>query len=377
MTNVWIVATSPLRETLTQLIEKIPGVVLMSAVENIREVLGICTGDHADGILVLEDRLLNENSGLLDRTAKTNCSIFLYVREASIEATRRALSIHAVDLVTLETISKKLFALMQGQGVVVDKETTNAVISVYSPKGGVGKSTLAVNLAWSLAQQSQKQSVLIDLDLQFGDIGPMIASRPDLTIQELVEWNSHTEIQEEQLLRTLTPVTEVPLDLLLAPLQPQYASMIKPHHIREILDLLRKSHKYTICDLSSGLTDQNLTAMEVSDVLLLVVSPEIITLRTVKRSLKILQTLYPVSPEIRIVLNRAGSGMNQMQIEDFLHLPITYFVPSGGATIARLANIGKPLMVEQPRHPVAKALSEIASDLSKKFEGTHLRVPKS
>ncbi|HBQ96424.1 MAG TPA: hypothetical protein DD856_16625 [Sulfobacillus sp.] len=209
----------------------------------------------------------------------------------------------------------------------------------------------------------------MDLDLQFGDIGPMVHDGPEITIRELVE-GSPKRVEEDKLARALIAVDGLPLDLLLAPLNPQYADLVESHHIKEILSQLKSSHVYTVCDLSAALSDQNLSAMDMADVLMVVATPEIITLRNVARSLKVLQTLYPDPRKLRMVVNRSGTGVPAEKIKEIMPVAVSYWMPSGGVAPVRSANTGKPLVVVDPGNALAISVENIAKMLVEEFEGS-------
>jgi pilus assembly protein CpaE len=376
MVNVLIAAISPVMEMVERAVKNIPSVTVTGSTDSIREAVDYCEVEPVEAVIV-DETLLIGRWGINDRLSRVSCPLILVIDQPSAESTRRALAIRATDVVNADALGASLPALMRRfDRTGTDQQLKHRLIAVYSAKGGVGKSTLAVNLAWSLAHLSQHKTALVDLDLQFGDIGPMVHDRPEVTIQDLVD-GSPTQVSADKLVRSLIAVETLPLDLLLAPLHPQYADAVQPHHIKDILSHLHKSHIYTICDLSSGLSEQNLTVMDMADVIIMVATPELITLRTVARSYKFLVALYPGEDKIRLVLNRAGSGMATNQIEDIVGLPISYFLPSGGVAPVRAANSGRPLTVVDPGNNLSHAIENIAKDFLEEYEGNSRRTARN
>ncbi|AUW94786.1 P-loop NTPase [Sulfobacillus sp. hq2] len=368
MTKVLIAAISPVMDAIERTVATVSQAQVVGTTDSVREAIDYCSQERLDAIIV-DETLLIDSWGLTDRLSRADCPVILVIEKASAESARRALAMHAADVMTTDALPTLLPALLQRlHPQDTNQEIVHRIIGVYSAKGGVGKTTLAVNLAWNLAKLSGKSTALVDLDLQFGDVGPMVHDHPDVTIQELVEGSPKT-IEPDKLARSLIGVDRLPLDLLLAPINPQYADAVESHHVRDIVTHLKASHVYTVCDLSSGLTEQNLSAMDMADVILLLATPEMITLRTVQRSLKVLGTLYPADGKIRLALNRADSGVSKEQIQEFLGLPVTYWMPSGGVTPVRSANSGKPLVVVDPGNVLAQAIENVAKALIEEFEG--------
>ena len=373
MVRVLVSAGSPVMEFLNQTLKALPFVEIVAATGSIREAVDMAALEALDA-MIIDESLLSDSWGLQDRLAREVFPVILIITAPHAESTRRALAIHAIDVMTQDTIASLLPPLLQSFDKSSENSTlTHRSIGVYSPKGGVGKTTLAVNLAWSLARLSERTTALVDLDLQFGDIGPMVYDSPDITMRELVE-GSKGRVEEDKLSRALIAVDGVSLDLLLAPLNPQYADLVESHHIREILTQLKSSHVYTLCDLPAALTDQNLSAMDQLDILMVVATPEVITLRNVARSLKVLQTLYPDPTKIRMVINRSGTGIPQARIEEIIPLKVSYWTPSGGVSPVRSANTGKPLVVLEPANALAISIENIAKMLLEEFEGSSRRT---
>lgn len=375
MVRVLVAASSPAIELLRHTLGSLPFVSVIQLAQGAREVVDIVMVESLD-VAIIDETLLMDSWGLYDRLGQLPVPIILVIAKPGVESTRRALAIHAIDAITQDSISDVLPALLTSFNKSPgDTEFFHRTIGIYSAKGGVGKTTLAVNLAWSLARLGQRPTALVDLDLQFGDVGPMVHDRPDVTIRELVE-GSPLGILEDKLSRSLIAVDSLPLNLLLAPFDPQYADLVESRHIKEILTQLRSSHVFTICDLAAALSDQNLAAIDLMDIVVLVATPEVITLRNVARSLAVLQTLYPDPGKLRIAVNRAGTGVDAEQIGEILSVPVSYWMPSGGVAPVRSANAGKPLVAVDPANPLAISIENVAKMLLEEFEGASRRTTR-
>lgn len=159
---------------------------------------------------------------------------------------------------------------------------------VFCGKGGVGKTTIATNLAVVLAQQEKKKVALVDFDLQFGDISVLLNLSDGQNISDLVQDSDEIteELLENYMIRHFTGI-----DILPAPLFPQDAEYISAEHTDKILQLLKNSYDYVIVDTAGTFDEINLMAMDLADQILLVTTRDIVTIKNTKTSLNILDSL--------------------------------------------------------------------------------------
>ncbi|GAA1635744.1 CpaE family protein [Catellatospora bangladeshensis] len=247
------------------------------------------------------------------------------------------------------------------------------VITVFSAKGGCGKSTIATNLAITLAQGTKatgrRRVCLIDLDLAFGDVAIMLQLSPQRTIADAVPVADRID---ETGLRTLLtryePSAGVSVDVLLAPVQPAQAEEVTRDLITEVIHLARGMYDFVVIDTASAFTEQMLAALDATHHYVLVATPELPSLKNLRVTLDMFDLLDYRREARTVVLNRADSkvGLTMTEIEKVIRVPIAGFVPSS-RDVPLSANRGVPLATGQPQHPVSGAIRELAE---KRFLGT-------
>lgn len=230
-------------------------------------------------------------------------------------------------------------------------------ISVYSPKGGTGCSTIAANLALAL-RDSEQRVALVDGDLQFGDIGVLLNLQPSRTITDLL---SHVDSLDTEFVEDVLLAHPSGMKILLAPPRPDVAEVVRADDMREILRVLRLLYDYTIVDTSSFLDDVVLTTLEISDWILLVMTPDIPTIKNVRLFLELLDALNYLS-KTKLIVNRVGrkDGITEKDISTHIKHPVWATVPRDDATVVAAANQGIPLIMNNHKSPVAKGISKLA-----------------
>ncbi|MDP4182987.1 MAG: response regulator, partial [Bacillota bacterium] len=167
----------------------------------------------------------------------------------------------------------------------VQEEIKSKVITVFSTKGGVGKTTIASNLAVSIARSTKKKVALVDLDLQFGDIAIMLNVTVKNTISDLIkEINQLDEdLMDDYLVTHFSGVKVLP-----APLKPEYAEYITASHVEKIIKVLKENHHYVIVDTSASFHETVLSSLDMSDKILMVSTLDLPTIKNIKSGLDIM-----------------------------------------------------------------------------------------
>lgn len=271
--------------------------------------------------------------------------------------------VQAVGEIHLKIEEALLMAKAEAEGAV----SISKAVTVFSTKGGVGRSLIATNLACALKKVTDKKVCLVDLDLQFGDISVMTHLKPRATIANLVsEFGEGGDIDDETLMRYVVTHEESGISILPAPLRPDEADAIKANHIHLILQKLSKKFHYIVIDTPNFISDTVLTSLELSDVIVLLLAQELPTIKNGKLMLEIMKTLGYPKDKIRVVLNRFDekSPFTIKDIEETLEQPISGKIPSEGATVLPSVNEGTPFLVKSPEKPISLALIEIAKAIA-------------
>lgn len=231
--------------------------------------------------------------------------------------------------------------------------------SVFSTKGGSGKSVLATSLAVSLAQRSEKPVCLVDADLQFGDVAVMLKLTPSHTIVDAV---AVLDRMDAGMLDSLL-VTHEPsgLRVLPAPLEPAFADQVGARDMVEIVDVLRTFCSHVIIDTPAYFNDVVLGLVEASDDVLLVAGMDIPNIKNVKIGLQTLRLLETPMEKLHLILNRANSKvkLEVSEVEKTLGIKADALIPSDIA-VPQSVNKGEPVVQFNPKSNVAKAIEELA-----------------
>jgi Flp pilus assembly CpaE family ATPase len=229
------------------------------------------------------------------------------------------------------------------------------IVTVFGAKGGVGKTTLAVNLAVALAMQRVPRVCVVDLDLAFGDVAITVQLDPLRTILDALPMAGHLD---ESGAASLLTRYQPGLDMLLAPVTPGDAEKIPPRLVGELLAVLRSMYNFIIIDTPAQFSEHVLTAMDVSSHLVLPTTPDVPALKNLRVALDMLDMLsYP--RQIRsVVLNRADSkvGLSIEQVRKVVRSDIAAHIPSSRA-VPMSVNKGVPIMLGSPSHPVSQAVA--------------------
>jgi pilus assembly protein CpaE len=234
------------------------------------------------------------------------------------------------------------------------------VVTIFGPKGGLGKTTIAVNLAAKLAQQNKKV-VLVDLDLQFGDVHIFLDIEPTDTIAELVQEFFSSNIDS---VRSFMTVHSSGIHVLCSPKSPEYAETISAEKIQSLLNLLRTYYDYVIIDTPPFFTDVIITALESSSTILFVTGLDISILKNSKVSLALLESLQ-LSDKTRLVVNRAVdmSSITVDDVQKILGFPIWAKVPSDYKVAVTALNRGIPFVTSTPTSKLSMAIEDITNML--------------
>ncbi|MTI68390.1 MAG: MinD/ParA family protein [Firmicutes bacterium] len=243
-----------------------------------------------------------------------------------------------------------------------DKNTTKKprVLSVFSTKGGVGKTTIAINTAISIKRQTEDKVVVMDLDLEFGDASLMFDITPTKTITDLIEDISdlNIDILEEYLMEDSSGVK-----LLSAPIKPEYADYINPEHIKIIIKVLKEKYKYIIIDTPTNFEEVTLTALDISDKLFFISTMDIPSVKNMKLGLQVMDSLNYSDEKVKILVNNATQkfGIKYKELIETLERDVTKFIPEDKKTVVTSINKGHPFMRKRRNNKIFKGLEELGN----------------
>lgn len=232
------------------------------------------------------------------------------------------------------------------------------VVTVFSAKGGCGKTTVATNLAAALADGGRSSVCLLDLDLSFGDIAIALQLTPARTAIDAVAMSG--SIDEVGVSSLVTPHSRG-LDAICAPLEPGEAERIPASTVVDLLRVLRRMYDYVVVDTPPAFTEHVLASFDVSDAYILLATLDIPALKNLRLTLDMLDVLGYPRQGWQVVLNRSDSrvGLSIDDVVRTLKVPLATQIPSSRAVSASI-NKGVPIVLDDPRHPVSIAIRELA-----------------
>jgi pilus assembly protein CpaE len=233
------------------------------------------------------------------------------------------------------------------------------LVTIFSTKGGAGKSVIAVNLAVTLARRSERPVVLVDADLQFGDVAVMLKLAPQHTIVDAV--NAIDKLDGPLLQSLLARHDPSGLLVMPAPLEPAFADQIGSSQMLRIIELLRQTSAFVIVDAPAYFNDVVLGLIEASDDVLLVAGMDIPNIKNVKIGLQTLRLLNIPLSKLKLILNRANSKvkLDVGEVERTLGIKADILVPSD-VVVPQSVNRGTPVVLDAPKSGVAKSLESLA-----------------
>jgi pilus assembly protein CpaE len=257
----------------------------------------------------------------------------------------------------LKTVFDRISDLSVSQAEAPKKR--GRMVSVFSSKGGVGTSFIATNLAAAIPART----VLVDLNLQAGDLPLYLGVDPKYSIAEIVE--NRSRLDDALIMSFVSPCTPQ-LSLLAAPKQADSADEIEPEHVFEVLQRLRESFDYVVLDPQHTFDSITLAALDQSDEILMVLSLDIPAIRSTQRALEIFDRLGYPRKKIRIVVNRWSKqiDLDLRQVEKFIGEPAIGFIPSDYQTTVNSINLGTPLLQSEPNSKIAQEIRRIAKQIT-------------
>ena len=319
----------------------------------------------SDGTLATVERLLQDRREL---------GAILVAEELTIALLQQALRCGVKDVLALpaddeqlhEAISRMAQSLSAAPAAptmpdpILDADSkVGRVITVFSTKGGAGKSMIATNLGVVLAGRSSRPVCLVDADLQFGDVAVMLKLSPQHTIVDAV---SALDGLDVSLLQNLL-VAHEPSGLLIlpAPLEPAFADQIGSAEMVQIVEAIRQFCSHVIVDTPAYFNDVVLGMIEISDDVVLVAGMDIPNIKNAKIGLQTLRLLNTPMEKFRLVLNRANSKvkLDITEVQRTLQMSAASLIPSD-VIVPQSVNRGMPVVQAAPRSGVAKSIKEIA-----------------
>ena len=340
-----------------------PGVELVGAFGDVRDAIPRLDEAGTDVVLHGTRYRTLPQTDLSTIREHTSAPIILLAPENAPALLESALDADVEDVLVRPPVEKVVFAVRKAsasRGRAAPRTGRRGkVVTVFAPKGGIGKTVTATNLAAALARYEKTPTLLLDLDLQFGDAAIVLGMEPKTTVYDLVV--APGELDSEKL-GGYTARHGSGLDVLPAPLRPEDAELVTEAKLAHVLDVAADSYGAVVVDTSPFFHGPNLTALDRTDVLLLLCAPEVPTVKNVRLGLETLELLKFPRDRIRLVLNRANSevGIKPREVEDVLGVPVDFELPSERAVPVSV-NQGNPLVLTHGDGAFGRGIRAIAT----------------
>jgi pilus assembly protein CpaE len=236
------------------------------------------------------------------------------------------------------------------------------VVAIFSPKGGVGRTTVAVNLAVAAATELGKKVVLVDGSFQFGDVGVLLNLNPkNKSIADLAPELDQAGNDVESI-DTFVINHSAGIRVLLAPPSPEMAELIKPDGIRRVLEALRMTHDLVVVDCTAFFNDTTLAILDAADTILTMLSLEITSIKNMRLFLEVADQLGYEGGKVRLVLNRADSalGIKVTDVEHSIGRKVDETIVSDGRSVVYALNRGVPFFLSNREAQVSQDILRLA-----------------
>jgi len=250
-------------------------------------------------------------------------------------------------------------AAAMGQAYAPMAVANGRIIMVYSPKGGTGVTTLAVNLALTL-HNDQTRGVLVDANLQFGDVAVFLNEQGKNTVLDLAP--RADELDPEIVQEVMIKHAASGMHVLPSPSRPEYAEKVPSDQFAKLLTFLKQMYAYIVVDTTPVLNDITLSVLDIADLIVLVVTQDIPSIKNARLFLDLLATLGVQREKVCLVMNRYDKRIKIVpeRVADNLKQPVVAVVPLDEAVVIPAVNSGVPFVLDKKNQPSARAVYALA-----------------
>jgi len=273
--------------------------------------------------------------------------IFVSGDSTDADTILRSMRAGAKEFLSKPVESKTLFTAIERVSKVhavvsQDRKRYGKLFTFFSAKGGTGSTVISTNFAVSLAEQTKKPVILVDLDLQLGEVSLFLGLKPAFNIVDIAD-NIHR--MDNALLKGFVKKHASGLDVLAAPDSLEKVESVGASQVGQILQYLKNSYEYVVVDTSNSFDDQTVAALDQSSTIFLISNTDLPSLRNAQRCLSIFERMGYKKEKIRLLINRYQKSLEirSKDIEETLNFPVYWFFPNDWPTIINSVNSGVPL----------------------------------
>ena len=303
---------------------------------------------------------------MADRIKLCTSKLIITSTDCSTNDIIRALRLGAKEFLPKPVLKEDLSRILQALSRVSAEEipTQSKIITVYSNKGGIGKTTIAINLALELAKVAKDKVALLDLNLQLGDVSTFLNLNPVFDVNYVL--NKLVNNENTNLIKAFEKYKDTSLYILSDPNYIEQAESIKPQQIPALFEALRKEFSYIIVDMSSNIDENSLKILDCSDWIMFTTIVNIPAIRNAQRCLNLFHSRRYPKDKVKIVVNRYmdNDEIKLDDIENTLAQKVYWKIPNNYFTIMEAINKGIAISEVNPSSNISNSFRDFASKVS-------------
>lgn len=358
------------KEVLKLFVSEFDNLETIDNFNNYSDIFNILASSKGKSLLIVDlstNKIKNLDFILQVTKECKNCKVLALSDNPSVELIIEVMRAGAKEFVPVPIIKNEFFEAIKKLVTEMNepvKKNKCKIISVFSNKGGIGKTSLATNLALELAKITKENIALIDLNFQMGDITTFLDLKPSFNISYMLE--NLDKINETFLLSTLERYKSTSLYVLADPPYFKQADNIQPRQITRLFDTLKETFSYIIVDAEASFDGKNIAALDNSDLIMLVTVANLPALRNTQRCLELFEKLGYDKEKIKIVVNRymENDEIKEVDIEKVLSKDIYWKIPNNYFAIMSAINKGIPVSDVNDTTNVSQSYKKLAQQIS-------------
>ena len=342
-----------------------PDVVLMDI--NMPDMDGITATERLSSLVPTAAVVMMSVQGEADylrRSMLAGAREFLVKPFSSDELTTSIRQVHIRERDKLSRMAIPAKAAASTNGTHDEPGAAGLVVALFSPKGGVGRTTVAVNMAVAAATELNKKVIIVDASFQFGDVGVLLNLNPkSKSIADLVPELDSGELDS---IDTFVVNHTAGIRVLLAPPTPETAELITATGIKKVLETLRRTHDLVVVDCTAFFNDTTLAILDAADIILTMLSLEITSIKNMRLFLEVAEQLGYDNPKVKLVLNRADSslGIRVSDVEGSIGRKVDHTIVSDGRSVVYALNRGVPFFLSNREAQVSQDILRLAQSIA-------------
>lgn len=358
------------KEVLKLFVSEFDNLETIDDFNNYSDIFNILASSKGKSLLIVDlstNKIKNLDFILQVTKECKNCKVLALSDNPSVELIIEVMRAGAKEFVPVPIIKNEFFEAIKKLVTEMNepvKKNKCKIISVFSNKGGIGKTSLATNLALELAKITKENIALIDLNFQMGDITTFLDLKPSFNISYMLE--NLDKINETFLLSTLERYKSTSLYVLADPPYFKQADNIQPRQITRLFDTLKETFSYIIVDAEASFDGKNIAALDNSDLIMLVTVANLPALRNTQRCLELFEKLGYDKEKIKIIVNRymENDEIKEVDIEKVLSKDIYWKIPNNYFAIMSAINKGIPVSDVNDTTNVSQSYKKLAQQIS-------------